>query len=104
MNNSEYVVQCYGITKDSETNNFMMVMYYIVNGNLSQYLSKNFVSINWKKKLEILKRIANGLKNIHDKELIHRDFHSGNILHEGEFTFITDLGLCQPANAKPSQN
>ena len=61
MNNSEYVVRCHGITKDLETNNFMIVMYYIMNGSLSQYLSKNFASINWKRKLEILKRIANGL-------------------------------------------
>ncbi|RGB29900.1 kinase-like domain-containing protein, partial [Rhizophagus diaphanus] len=49
--------------------------------------------------------IANGLKDIHNKGLIHRDFHCGNILSNfGQKAFITDLGLCQPANVKSSQN
>src|ERR1700743_157295 len=35
--------------------------------------------------------ISDGLKDIHEKRLIHQDFHSGNILY---------LGLCKPANEK----
>ncbi|RGB40483.1 kinase-like domain-containing protein, partial [Rhizophagus diaphanus] len=49
--------------------------------------------------------IAIGLKDIHNKGLIHQDFHCGNILSDfNEDAFITDLGLCQPANVKSSQN
>ncbi|POG67856.1 kinase-like domain-containing protein, partial [Rhizophagus irregularis DAOM 181602=DAOM 197198] len=49
--------------------------------------------------------IANGLKDIHSQGLIHHDFHCGNILNGVDnYTFITDLGLCRPANVIPSQD
>ncbi|EXX70207.1 Ipl1p [Rhizophagus irregularis DAOM 197198w] len=101
---SHFVVRCFGITKDPKTNNFMMVM-DLKEGNLRQHLNNNFISLDWKRKLWSLYSIAYGLKDIHKKGLIHHDFHCGNILSDFvEFAFITDLGLCQPANVKPSQN
>ena len=61
--------------------------------------------MSWNKKLIILRKIANGLNEIHDNGLIHHDFHCGNILSNDRFNpYITDLGLCQPANVKTSQN
>ncbi|CAB4403140.1 unnamed protein product [Rhizophagus irregularis] len=98
------ISRCFGIIKDPESNNFMMVMEYAKDGSLRQYLDNIFNSIKWVDKLFILQRIAYGFKSIHEKGLIHRDFHCGNILNNGKFTIITDLGLCQPANVKPSQN
>ncbi|EXX73372.1 Ipl1p [Rhizophagus irregularis DAOM 197198w] len=100
---SHYVVRCFGITKDPKTNNFMMVM-DLKEGNLRQHLNNNFISLNWKRKLWSLYSIAYGLKDIHKKGLIHHDFHCGNILSDFGNACITDLGLCQPANVKPSQN
>ncbi|RGB40639.1 hypothetical protein C1646_384598 [Rhizophagus diaphanus] len=70
------------------------------NGNLRQHLNNNFISLNWKQKLSSLSDIAVGLNDIHIKRLIHQDFHSGNILSDfEERAYVTDLGLCQPANA-----
>ena len=46
--------------------------------------------------------ITAGLKNIHEYGLIHQDFHGGNILCDNYFSYITDLGLCKPANVKSS--
>ena len=43
----KYVIRCYGITKDPETNNFMMVMQYANNGSLRQSLNENFNSMDW---------------------------------------------------------
>ncbi|CAB4420189.1 unnamed protein product [Rhizophagus irregularis] len=103
---SEMVVCCLGITKDPETNNFMMVM-ELMDGSLRQHLNNNFVSMNWEEKVNRLYCIASGLKDIHNQGLIHHDFHSGNILSGYGSTAcscITDLGLCQPANVKSSQN
>src|ERR1700719_4253930 len=102
MNNwNAVIIQCYGITKDPETNNFMMVMDYARNGSLRQHLNNNFNKLTWDYKLNNLRDIADGLADIHDKELTHRDFHCGNILSYREFTsLITDLGLCKPANEK----
>ncbi|EXX75018.1 kinase-like domain-containing protein [Rhizophagus irregularis DAOM 181602=DAOM 197198] len=82
----------------------MMVM-ELKNGSLRQHLNNNFISLNWKQKLRSLTDITTGLVDIHDKGLIHQDFHCGNILSDSAHrAFVTDLGLCQPANVKSSQN
>src|SRR5437764_1912726 len=105
VNNSSCVVTCYGITKDPKTNNFILVMKYATDGSLRQYLNNSFNSMGWGGKLIILRDITIGLKSIHDNRLIHHDFHCGNILNNSKsWTYITDLGLCQPANANLSQN
>ncbi|PKC04642.1 kinase-like protein [Rhizophagus irregularis] len=49
---------------------------------------------------EYMMEIARGLLDIHIVEKVHKDFHSGNILESGGM-FISDLGMCQPANKKP---
>src|SRR3954463_15100241 len=105
MIDSYYVMMCFGITKDPESNDFMIVMGYAKNGSLRQCLNKSFNSMKWYKKLDILELIAGGLRDIHSQGLIHHDFHCGNILELGnDYIQITDLGLCQPVNVKPSQN
>ncbi|GBC41343.1 kinase-like domain-containing protein [Rhizophagus irregularis DAOM 181602=DAOM 197198] len=68
------VIQCYGITQDPNTKDYMMVLEYF--------------------------RIASGLLDIHNAGKVHKDFHSANILYSssGSYPFISDLGMCQPAN------
>ncbi|EXX62292.1 hypothetical protein RirG_163160 [Rhizophagus irregularis DAOM 197198w] len=90
------IVFCYGITQDPNTKDYMMVSYYCENGNLRNFYLNNS---NDNIKLHRLSRIANGLLNIHNAEKVHKDFHSGNIL-EGGGMYISDLGMCQPANNK----
>src|ERR1051325_1634313 len=100
------VVRCYGITKDPETQVFMMVMAYAQNGSLRQHLNNSFNSLSWNNKLHNLYCISRGLKEIHENLLIHRNFHCGNILlgeNVSDF-LITDLGLCRPADKAPSQS
>src|SRR5436309_2161498 len=99
-----HVIPYYGITKDPETNNFMMVMQYADNGSLRQNLNKNFNSMLWWNKFFILSNIAHDLSNIHEKRLIHQDFHSSNILNSYNVHRITDLGLCKPADEKTNKN
>ena len=102
MDNNTCVVRCYGITKDPETNDFMMVMEYAQGGSLRQHLNKSFNLLSWSNKLLNLQYISYGLKKIHEKGLIHHDFHCGNILlnnyNNDLYSQITDLGLCKPAN------
>jgi serine/threonine protein kinase len=84
----------------------MMVM-ELKDSSLRQYLNDSFNSIDWMTKIKILRGgISYGLANIHDSGLIHCDFHCGNILSCFEYNvaYITDLGLCQPANIKSSQS
>ncbi|CAG8562461.1 3896_t:CDS:2 [Paraglomus occultum] len=67
-----------------------MVMKYIEGGDLRKYLKTK--KLNFKDKLLRLVNIAQGLKDIHQKGLVHRDFHPGNILNSEIHSFITDLG------------
>src|ERR1043166_9970927 len=76
-----------------------MVMEYIKNGSMNQYLKNNYNKLSLFRKLYLFRHIANGLKTIHNKGLIHKDLHSGNILNRSEIVcFITDLGLCKPVD------
>src|SRR6185312_12126013 len=77
-----------------------MVMKYMPGGNLRHYLSNKNRELTLQDKFSQLLHIAQGLKDIHQKNLVHRDFHPGNILKGVEKTAcsITDLGLCRPVN------
>src|SRR3954466_10729530 len=77
-----------------------MVMQYLPEGNLRQYLSKNNKKLSLQDKFNHLVNLSRGLKDIHQKNLVHHDFHSGNILKGIGQTAcsITDLGLCKPVS------
>src|SRR6185369_15372671 len=79
---------CFGITKFPDNGNYAIVLDYASEGNLRGYLQKSHLSLT--------------LKDIHKKDLIHCDLHSGNILMEGGCCYITDLGLCGPVDEKSS--
>src|SRR6266540_1000687 len=94
FNSFFYLNKYYGITKNPITNDFIIIMKYYELGSLKDYMTKNFYGIKWNEKLNILKHIAKGLDHIHNQKIIHRDFHSGNILYENEFdVVISDLGI-----------
>ena len=71
----------YGITKDPETKEFMMIIQLADKGNLKSILSSNFNNILWEDKNQLLLSSAQDLKNLHKLGYFHKDFHSGNILH-----------------------
>ncbi|RIA98149.1 kinase-like domain-containing protein [Glomus cerebriforme] len=94
---NDYIVRCFGITKDPESEDYMMVTDYVENGDLRKYLQNNFRNLTWKSKIEMLLEIAKGLKTIHDSGYLHRDLHAGNILPD-RIVQIADLGLSGPAD------
>ncbi|GES93067.1 kinase-like domain-containing protein [Rhizophagus clarus] len=103
----KYINKYYGITQDPVTQNFMIVMEYHNLGDLTHYIARNFFNISWYSKINILQNIIYGLKNIHHANILHKDYHSGNIFldkntyHENVFTnnienieaITGDLGL-----------
>jgi serine/threonine protein kinase len=56
----------------------MLVMEYANEGNLRKCLME--ITNDWSQKLFLLYKIIDGLNSIHEKNLIHYDFHDGNIL------------------------
>ena len=53
-NFGEYVNYCYGITKDPNENDYLLVFMYAKNGDLHNNLSKNFKGITWWDKISLL--------------------------------------------------
>ena len=100
-NYNDSLTQFYGITKDPETEDFMLVLEYANNGSLRDYIKNNHLNLNWGNKLEILAHIAETLNVIHKSQCVHRDLHSGNVLnfsnndYRKKISKITDLGLAQ---------
>src|SRR6266508_1817767 len=94
FNSLLYLNKYYGITQDPITEDFIIIMKYYKLGSLKDYMTKNFYNIKWIEKLKILIHIVEGLEHLHYQKIIHRDFHSGNILYENEFdVVISDLGI-----------
>ncbi|POG60887.1 kinase-like domain-containing protein [Rhizophagus irregularis DAOM 181602=DAOM 197198] len=98
------IVRLYGITQDPKTKNYIMVLEYAEDGSLRNYLDKEYNKLNWIEMFKYLHYTIIGLKCIHEKELIHRDLHIGNILKFKNKTTITDMGLCKPADCYTSEN
>lgn len=97
---SESVVRCCGISQAPDSGNYIMVMDYMEDGNLRQYLQRKGKELGFKDKLKKLHDIASKLHRVHEKDLVHKDFHPGNILLSYSSCCIADLGLCRPASSQ----
>src|SRR5437773_4166935 len=99
------IVPCHGITKFPDNNNgrnYAMVLNYVPEGNLRDYLQNNHSKLTLKDRITIFRYLCESLYWIHEKDLIHCDLHSGNLLIEAGACFITDLGLCGPVDEESS--
>ena len=96
----------YGITQDPETHSYMMVLEYTKDGNLREYLKINFNNINWEQKLRNLWELSLNLMNIHELDIVHQDFHPGNILSsnfkKSLYMVISDFGLSKLIGTNPN--
>ncbi|RHZ87663.1 hypothetical protein Glove_33g199 [Diversispora epigaea] len=99
-------IQFFGITQDPETHSYMMVLEYAKDGNLREYLKINFNNINWNRKLRNLYELSKNLMRIHELDIVHQDFHSGNILssnfEKSNFIMISDFGLSKLIGTNPN--
>src|SRR5436305_3066382 len=99
------ILDIYGISQDPNTKEYILVMRYANDGSLTDFITKKFKNLKWKDKIKILYNIISGLNIIHQENLVHHDFHSGNILHSNNFPqkmMIADLGLSASADQEPS--
>ena len=67
------------MTKDPETEEFMMILQFADKGNLRCILSNKFNRISWSSKINSLSDLTMDLKTLHNLGYSHKDFHSGNI-------------------------
>ena len=59
-----------------------MVLSCVSEGNLRDYLQNNHSELTLKDRIKILRDLCDSLNDIHRKDLIHCDLHSGNISHK----------------------
>ena len=55
-----WAILCYGVTKDPNENDYLLVFEYAKNGDLHNNLSKNFKEITWRNKIDSLYYISQG--------------------------------------------
>ncbi|GBB83460.1 hypothetical protein RclHR1_01020001 [Rhizophagus clarus] len=93
----ENILKIYGISQDPDTKDYIMILEFAEGGNFNNYLYKNYENFNWFNGLKVLANISEGLSKIHQKQMVHRDFHIGNILlmNDNYNACISDLGLCK---------
>jgi hypothetical protein len=60
VNKYDNIIDCYGITQDPVTKEYMLIIKYAKDGNLHDYLQKEFVNITWNNKIFILWKISKG--------------------------------------------
>ncbi|CAG8632829.1 2031_t:CDS:2, partial [Paraglomus occultum] len=106
----DHLLHYFGITRDPSTEEYAVVVEYAKLGSLLDYLYKD-TNLTWSRRLSILNDIALGLYNIHAKNVIHGDIHSGNVLiydskksRKGNgdiYTVISDLGLSRSILRSP---
>jgi serine/threonine protein kinase len=80
-----------------------MVLEYAEGGDFNKYLNEKYKVFDWFNGLSVLTNAIEGLNKIHQKQMVHRDFHIGNILftkfnHNESIDYvacISDMGLCK---------
>ncbi|RHZ60890.1 hypothetical protein Glove_350g100 [Diversispora epigaea] len=90
---NDNILKFYGITKQENTNNYMIVFEYANNGSLRQYLKTNFQKFDWNIKLNLAKQIANALMDLHDNNIIHGKLTSESILVHNGTIKLNNFGI-----------
>ncbi|RIA80561.1 kinase-like domain-containing protein [Glomus cerebriforme] len=98
------ILRIYGLSQDPGTKNHIMVLQYAEGGDFYNWINKNYENYenySWYKKVGTLRNIIEGLEEIHQKQMVHRDLHIGNLLSNNSSMewvnnriFISDMGLC----------
>ncbi|CAG8593630.1 6094_t:CDS:2 [Funneliformis caledonium] len=84
------IIECLGIFEDEDCNAFLIIP-FALEGNLRSYLKNREFSL--KKKVGIAINIADGIKYLHIKDIIHENLHPKNILMFEGMAQISDLPL-----------
>ncbi|GES91820.1 kinase-like domain-containing protein [Rhizophagus clarus] len=101
-NHGNNILRIYGLSQNPDTKEYIIILEYAEGGNFNNWMNKNYRNFSWSSKINTLYNISNGLKEIHQKRIVHRDLHTGNILFfindisviNSNMLSISDMGLC----------
>ncbi|PKY46879.1 kinase-like protein [Rhizophagus irregularis] len=94
----DITLKFYGMTKNPETKEIMMIMESKNVRTLRNILTNDFGSILWKSKIHLLWELAFYLKCLHELKYFYKDLHSGNIFQSNYYTWILDFELFESIN------
>ncbi|RIB04240.1 kinase-like domain-containing protein [Gigaspora rosea] len=66
------IIRFYGITQDATNKTYYMVFQFANNGDLRSYLQNHFSELDWPTKIRMAKDISQGVKCLHDADIVHR--------------------------------
>ncbi|GES86573.1 kinase-like domain-containing protein [Rhizophagus clarus] len=105
MNKYTNIINVYGISRNPDSKEYIMVLEYAEGGNFSDWMRKNYEDFEWKNKINALSDIIDCLMGIHQNKMVHRDFHTGNILFMNDSNIcISDMGLSGKIDDKDKTN
>ncbi|CAG8527876.1 7456_t:CDS:2 [Cetraspora pellucida] len=92
---SQSLIKCYGLTRNHNTLDFMIV-FQCMDSNLSEFLAKK--ELSWKTRFKMVRNISNSIRKIHNQEEIHKNLHSKNILVDEAkpHCVVGDFGIYKP--------
>ncbi|RIB17755.1 kinase-like domain-containing protein [Gigaspora rosea] len=97
-NSNHCAPHVYGLTLNPTTGEYIMIFQYAEDGNLVNYLKKNWQYLKWDKRIKLLSLISYHLSIIHELGLVHADLHSGNILCYEVEPKVSDLEQSRKIN------
>lgn len=90
--NHPNIVQLYGICKSNIK--YWMVLEFIPKGDLLNLLTDKKEQLPWTRRLSIAMNITSGLSYLHDKNIMHRDLKSPNVLIDTNYCAkLADFGF-----------
>ncbi len=101
-----YILKLYGYACEQSAKDgvqkFTLVMEYMGQGSLTNVIQANKISL--RQKLEMAWHVANGMKKIHARRMIHRDIRPDNILVNDFYTAkIGDMGIARSMTSTEEQ-
>ncbi|PKY33253.1 hypothetical protein RhiirB3_452007 [Rhizophagus irregularis] len=64
------IIRIYGLSQNLNTKEYIMVLEYAEGGNFNNWMNKNNRNFSWLSKLNTLFNINNGLKEIHQRNIV----------------------------------
>ena len=93
-----YILKTYGFAacKQGQKKIYMILMEYMSRGSLSNVIEAKGSDISLRRKLQMARNIASGMRKIHEHCMIHRDIRPDNILvNENYIAKIGDMGIAR---------